>query len=444
MAAREDDLASLLAQVGLTAERVRELARETGLVRRRSAKFDPFAWLCVFMALAVRGTVSHRDLAAGLDADAQCSLSRQAIALRITERCVRFVQRLLAHALAARRAGGAAPTARPPPGCQRILVQDSSLVQVPTKLLACCSGVGNAHAATAHVRVQAIHDLVSGDFLAFAIDPYSRNDQQAALLLRAQPGDLVLRDRGYLSADNLQAVVSAGAHLITRYKHRLTLYDDATGEPLPVLALLRQGGTLDRLVRLRPDHAPLRLVAAPVTEELANRRRQQLRRDTKGHHPSAELCELCGWTIYLTTLTDPAITLRQLLRLYGLRWRIEMLFKTWKSHLSFAKLHQVSYRQLQLLLTLRLLFATLLMSSLIPHLSAQLAGSGKFLALQKLSRYLVTNLGQLPKLLQPRLAPALHTALIRYCCYDQRQRRHYPQALQDLQDLLDSLNPALP
>jgi IS4 transposase len=37
--------------------------------------------------------------------------------------------------------------------------------------------------------------------------------------------------------------------------------------------------------------------------------------------------------------------------LYGLRWRIENIFKTWKSNFSFGKVHTVSEQQLRVLLT---------------------------------------------------------------------------------------------
>jgi hypothetical protein len=33
--------------------------------------------------------------------------------------------------------------------------------------------------------------------------------------------------------------------------------------------------------------------------------------------------------------------------LYGLRWRIENIFKTWKSNFSFGKVHTVSEQQLR-------------------------------------------------------------------------------------------------
>ncbi len=76
------------------------------------------------------------------------------------------------------------------------------------------------------------------------------------------------------------------------------------------------------------------LAAAPVAVETANLRRWRAKKETHGHQPS------------------PAV-----LALYGLRWRIEIIFKAWKSHLKFLRWHRVSKLQPALLLKARLLLS---------------------------------------------------------------------------------------
>ena len=46
----------------------------------------------------------------------------------------------------------------------------------------------------------------------------------------------------------------------------------------------------------------VRLVAAPVCEEVANQRRMKAKKENKGHNPSDEILALMAWTIYLTTI----------------------------------------------------------------------------------------------------------------------------------------------
>jgi hypothetical protein len=77
------------------------------------------------------------------------------------------------------------------------------------------------------------------------------------------------------------------------------------------------------------ERLKLRLIAAPVDEETANLRRMRAKQEMKGHNPSQELLDLMLWSIFLTTIDDPAVVFQQILALYGLRWRIENIFKTW-------------------------------------------------------------------------------------------------------------------
>jgi hypothetical protein len=106
------------------------------------------------------------------------------------------------------------------------------------------------------------------------------------------------------------------------------------------------------------SHTPVRLVAAPVDQETANLRRMKARKETRGHNPSKALLELMDWTIFITTIPATIADFARILAIYGLRWRIEVIFKAWKSHMNFHLLHRVSKRQMAILLKARLLLIT--------------------------------------------------------------------------------------
>lgn len=68
----------------------------------------------------------------------------------------------------------------------------------------------------------------------------------------------------------------------------------------------------------------MRLVAAPVDEETANLRRMKAKGETRGHSPSKAVLVLMNWTIFTAAiLADFA----RILAIYGLRWRIEVIYK---------------------------------------------------------------------------------------------------------------------
>ena len=235
-------------------------------------------------------------------------------------------------------------------------MQDSTIIKLPGHLFPDYSGVSNGQSSVCNARIQATYDLLGSRLVGFSIDSYSKNDLAAAPELPIQEGDLVLRDRGYLVLDEVQRHLDAGADCIYRHKTGTTYLDPETLTPIDLPALLKSRGRLDMEVRLNNAACtPVRLVAAPVDEETANTRRMKARKENKGHNPSKAVLELMDWTIFITTIPSTLADFERILAIYGLRWRIEIIFKAWKSHMKFHRLHRVSKRQMTILLKARLL-----------------------------------------------------------------------------------------
>ena len=91
---------------------------------------------------------------------------------------------------------------------------------------------------------------------------------------------------------------------------------------------------------------PARLVAVRLPEALAAERRRQARanRDRRLHH-SEQYYALLGWNIFLTNVPKEMLAAEVLVKLYPLRWRIEIIFKSWKSHFHLEKLTDASAEQ---------------------------------------------------------------------------------------------------
>jgi hypothetical protein len=311
---------------------------------------------------------------------------------------------------------------------KRILIQDSTIIQLPARLYASFSGVRNAITTTCNARIQGVYDLCAEQFISFSIDPYSKNDVSVAKQIDAQPGDLILRDRGYFLIEAIGAFKGNGIETISRYKHVTTLYDEVTKEEINLLELLSSKGTVDMMVLAgnRKD-IRVRLLAVPVNEEVANLRRMKAKKESKGHAPSQELLSLMSWSIFIVTIESTAITIEHIMALYGLRWRIESIFKTWKSFFSFDKLHNVSEKQLHVLLTARLIAISLSYHGAYAPLCREiLRRSNKQLSLMKFMRYLCQNLMLLPQMLNQRSwDDGLLDAVAYYCTYDKRKRQHF-------------------
>lgn len=428
-ASHSDPFSDLLNSLGCPESAIIQAARKCGWLKRAWRKISPAALFHAVCREGSQGCASFNDLASRIPTFP----SRQAVARRMNDACLRFFQHCLA-ALIARRLHTISAGLPWLAGYKRILLQDSTVLKLPARLFGSFSGVSNATTSVCNARLQAVYDLKGQRFLAFSIDAYSKNDLLSAPELELRAGDLVLRDRGYLLADEIQRHLDAGAHCIYRHKTGAIYLDPATGRPLDLLAELRKNGGLDRGVLLNnKQRTPVRLLSAPASAETASLRRMKAKKEAHGHAPSAAVLALMDWTLFITTIAREQADFAGILAAYGLRWRIEVLFKSWKSHLNFDVIHQVSETQLRILLTARLLVVTALTSWLYPkcrHILGKILG--RELSLLKFLNHLSKkpgHVGLLSRCLKQTstLSAALCHMLGKYCCYDSRTRRNFSQ-----------------
>ena len=184
---------------GITPNRLRQIAFQSGFCKRVAGKIDPpifFQYLC---EEAVKGTVSHNDLAAKIEETTSVSVSRQACWERINrdDACVSFFQTVLAELILSKLLLPELDWLKSNGLFKRILIQDSTVIQLPARLFSKFSGVKNATTTTCNARIQGVYELLSGQFISFSIDSYSKNDVSVAAVIPVQEGDLLLRDRGY-------------------------------------------------------------------------------------------------------------------------------------------------------------------------------------------------------------------------------------------------------
>jgi hypothetical protein len=409
-----------------------QLARGLKFARRPPRKIDVVALLASLCEECLHGSPSCNDLASQIETISGGAPSRQAVNLRLNPAFHDIIQRLLEDVI-----GGkiGAPKEKMTPlfrGYRRVLVQDSAIIKLPSHLFADFSGVANAQAKVCNARIQATCNLLDGRLIGFAIDPYSKNDLAAAPELPLQQGDLVLRDRGYLVLDEIQRHRDAGADCIYRHKTGTVYLDPKTLEPIDLPALLKYQGRLDLEVLLNnPARTRVRLVTAPVDAETASLRRMRAKKQAVGHPASPAVLELMDWTIFITTIPAALAGFKEILAIYGLRWRIEIIFKAWKSHMKFPLLHRVSKLQLAILLKARLLIIAACANVVYDPLERRLRQNyDRRLSLLKFMRWLSQSPARCIRVFQSfslskQENRALHQSLVRYCCYDKRKHRNY-------------------
>jgi Transposase DDE domain len=291
----------------------------------------------------------------------------------------------------------------------------------------------------ANARVQFAFDLLNERVIYLSADPYSSNDIKKARCLHVKKGDLILRDRGYLSKAELERISGSGADFIYRYKHNTTYLDVVTGKPIALLTMLRRNPNLDIMVRLIDEQGPVvRLVANAVNEELANRRRQKLKKESR-RKPGEECLALLSWSIFITSVTKEQMNYKAVFQLYMLRWRVEILFKAMKSNLNLDKIHAVTANQLQFIIYARIILLILITQFI--YLPARLIIKKHFnkeISIVKITAYLGENpinmIAIIEELIVYDKQPGNKLkALARYCCYEKRRKRkNYHQFAHDV------------
>jgi hypothetical protein len=378
-----------------------------------------------------KGSPSYNDLASRYDAVYKKNTTKQAISKKITQSCVCFFQAILAHIITSKISNSEITALK----YNRILIQDSTIIKLPGRLFKIFSGVSNAHSSVCNARIQGVYDIVSGTFVSFTINPYSKNDLSVAPQLEIYKNDLTLRDRGYYSNGEVKRHLNIGADCIYRYKSNLTLLSPESGEVIDILKMLKSQGYLDMQVCLNDDsRTKVRLVVAPVCEVVANNRRMRAKKETMGHNPSERVLALMSWTIYITTIPREQADFNKVFAIYSIRWRIETIFKSWKSNMQFAKIHNVSEKQLRIILTARFIMIVIITHYVYnPWVIKIREKYNRELSMYKLTKYLVKNPEVTIKILAKSRNFKLHNKfeidniLIKYCTYDKRKRMNFNQ-----------------
>ena len=82
-------------------------------------------------------------------------------------------------------------------------------------------------------------------------------------------------------------------------------------------------------------------------------------RDSKANH-SEDYYERLGWCIFITNIPKEMLNSQQIIEVYRLRWRIEIIFKVWKSKFDFQKMFEkISMKPSRAIITFYLLLTWL-------------------------------------------------------------------------------------
>lgn len=315
----------------LTLPDLASLARQTRFVIRQSPKMDASAFLQTLSGAVASGFASLNQIAMGLSRRTGESISSQAIHGRFSEASTAFLTGVVRRLFGQRLASGLSQENLG--AVRRILVEDSSVQNLPKANAGTFPAHGNRHGSTAGVKFDFAYDLLSGEVASHTLEAATEQDKTIGKDFVAMVGenDLVLRDMGYFSLAEFVEIERRGAWWLTRLPLTLGLRCES-GRPLERLLQNHRGNLIDLPVRAGEAEKGCRLVAIRASGGVARKRREQRRKEAraKGVEPDAAGLVRDGWHLMLTNLPAADFSPTLLRAIYRARWGVEIQFRAWK------------------------------------------------------------------------------------------------------------------
>ena len=308
---------------------------------------------------------------------------------------------------------------------KRVLLQDRTAIALPDCLNWCFPGNVSKGKKKAQLKIQVIYDLLSNRFIHFEITSYAANDQSKSkdILSIAAGEDLVIRDLGYFVLNCLDEMVVRNISFISRLRFGVKIYSIATGQEINLSKVLRKEGKFDQWVLIgRDQKLKVRLVILQLPQEQANLRRKRAKenRDKRLNH-NAAYYEMLEYNLFITTEEETVFTAKQIAQLYGWRWRIESIFKCWKSHFNLQKIipqnGSLTKERAEAIVYMMLIFILLLQVTTYHYvLLATEKIENCCISLMKLCKYIAGNI----ELFLTDSLTSIMPKILYYCCYDKR------------------------
>lgn len=307
------------------------LARQTRFVVRQSLKVDASTFLQTLSGAVASGLASLNQIAMGLSRRTGVPIRRQAIHGRFSEASTAFLSSVVHRLFGQRFSSGL--SGQKLGGIRRILVEDSSIQNLPKANAGTFPAHGNRHGSTAGVKFDFAYDLLSGEVASHSLLPATEQDKTIGkeLVAMVREKDLVLRDMGYFSLAEFVEIEGRGAYWLTRLPLTLGLRCDS-GQTLERRLQNHRGSILDLSVKAGETGKSCRLVAIRASRAVAKKRRQQRRKEAKARGVEPDPAGLIrdGWHLMLTNLPAAEFAPNQLRAIYRARWGIEIQFRAWK------------------------------------------------------------------------------------------------------------------
>lgn len=350
-------------------EVVNQIARESGFLKRLR-KLSPYGLICALIGTrSMEGKVSLLEYVNDLDDYMDIEITKQSLDAKFSESGVRFARELFEHI------SKIINKEEEKSGKNVIKLKDSTSFQCPSSMSADFPGTGGG-GSKAGMKLQyeadfrgRIYDLDIGAMTSSdSTDSQTKTDE-------LKPGDLLIRDLGYVSIKALEALEKKLAFYIYRLNNS-NIYRKVKGKYIrleyqDLYDLINSEGRLEIEVYLTKKYFRTRLVADIVPQEVYQKRVDGLRKSAKKKGFKVEKKNLVKQRMNLF-ITNTDIDAEEIRSIYRLRWQVELVFKSWKSYENLDEIKEVKQERV-----LMELYAKLIWLAIKGRVEAEIAEWGR-------------------------------------------------------------------
>lgn len=292
----------------------------------------------------------------------------------------------------------------------RVLIKDSTKFDVSEKLAELLPGFGGG-ASKAGVNIQYEFDIKGGEVSDLDITPANVPDTKDTSLKinKVKKGDLIIRDLGYSIISCFKAMQKAGAYFISRLNVTIVVYEMVNNKLVEIdfgkLYQIMTEGKLQKIDKQvfigKEDKFPVRLIIELMPEEVVNKRLQKVNsyNKKKGFQTSDNFKERSHFNLFITNIAEDVLEAEVIVKIYKIRWQVELIFKAWKSIFGIDNNNKMKYERLICLLNARLLLIIINWELFMQKRSQLYKQSGKLLSLNKCFKTLHENSEELRHIL---------------------------------------------
>lgn len=218
-----------------------------------------------------------------------------------------------------------------------ILLEDSTTIPLYENLSRLFPGCGGSGSKAA-VKIDFIIDLKSKEIkqMKHVSGKIPDASLSGGIIDFIGENDLVLRDLGYFKLAYFKKIIKKKAFFISRLSKSVNVYlkkNDKT--PIDLIEYMKKNTLIDLTVYIGSvERMQVRLIGIAVPPDVVESRRQQHKKNRGKKEPSEALNEWNKFTFMITNAPRVRISLKSILKLYALRWQIEIFFKACKSNLT--------------------------------------------------------------------------------------------------------------